>query len=240
MKVLSIGNSFSVDAHQWLHKLAEINGIDMQLYNLYIGGCSLERHWQEYENDTKEYELLVNGEKQYNISLRDGLNLDEFDVVTFQQASHFSGVPQTYFPFLANLLELVKAAQPKAKLYFHETWAYEVDSDHGGFAAYNNDQKEMFRRIGGAARLATDFIGGEIIPSGTVIQKLRETVPEFDYKNGGMSLNRDGFHLSLDYGRFAAAATWLYTLTGIKPQVDRFEDFDTELLNKIIDTVVSI
>ena len=98
----------------------------------------------------------------------------------------------------------------------------------------------MFRRIGGAARLATDFIGGEIIPSGTVIQKLRETVPEFDYKNGGMSLNRDGFHLSLDYGRFAAAATWLYTLTGIKPQVDRFEDFDTELLNKIIDTVVSI
>ena len=73
-----------------------------------------------------------------------------------------------------------------------------------------------------------------MIPTGTVIQALRETVPEFDYKNGGLSLCRDGYHLSWDYGRFAAAATWLHTLTGKKINVSYFEDFNPELLKKII------
>ena len=60
------------------------------------------------------------------------------------------------------------------------------------------------------------------------------------YKNGGLSLCRDGFHLSLDYGRFAAAATWLKTLTGIDVSVTEFEDFDIELLKKIVAVVNEI
>ncbi len=42
MKVLLIGNSFSRDAHKWLHQLAKRNGIEIETLNLYISGCSLQ------------------------------------------------------------------------------------------------------------------------------------------------------------------------------------------------------
>jgi len=80
-------------------------------------------------------------------------------------------------------------------------------------------------------------INAELIPVGTVIQYLRRNVAEFDYKNGGLSLCRDGFHLTLDYGRFAAAATWFRTITGIDVSATEFEDFDIELLKKIVAVV---
>ncbi len=41
MKVLSIGNSFSQDAHKWFHKLAEKNGVEVNTANLYIGGSDI-------------------------------------------------------------------------------------------------------------------------------------------------------------------------------------------------------
>ena len=49
--------------------------------------------------------------------------------------------------------------------------------------------------------------GGALIPSGDAIRCLRKNVTEFDYPNGGLSLHRDGFHLSLNHGRYAAL-TW--------------------------------
>ena len=71
----------------------------------------------------------------------------------------------------------------------------------------------MYEAIKASSEQVVKSLGIQLIPTGTVIQMLRETVAEFDFKNGGISLCRDGFHLSLDYGRFAAAATWLHTLT---------------------------
>ncbi|MGN1128615.1 MAG: DUF4886 domain-containing protein, partial [Candidatus Flemingiibacterium sp.] len=44
LKVLSIGNSFSQDAQRWLHDIAAADGVELLAKNLYIGGCSLERH----------------------------------------------------------------------------------------------------------------------------------------------------------------------------------------------------
>lgn len=141
---------------------------------------------------------------------------------------------ETYEPYLSSLVSVVREAQPDAKLYFHQTWAYEIDANHGGFANYNNNQTEMYHRIKDTSEKAAKSICAELIPTGTVIQALRETVPEFDYKNGGLSLCRDGFHLSWDYDRFAAAATWLHTITGKKNNASYFEDFNPELLKKII------
>ena len=51
MRILSIGNSFSQDAHKWLNKLASDNGIELENVNLYIGGCSLETQWYNFKND---------------------------------------------------------------------------------------------------------------------------------------------------------------------------------------------
>ena len=38
MKILSVGNSFSQDAHRWLHHIAGLSGVSMETVNLYIGG----------------------------------------------------------------------------------------------------------------------------------------------------------------------------------------------------------
>ena len=238
MKVLSIGNSFSQDAHKWLHKLAQKNGVDIESANLYIGGCTLEMHWNNVLGNKADYSLELNGARgERFVSLYEALTMDEWDVVTLQQASPFSGRPQSYFPYLPNLVNLVRELQPSAKIYFYQTWSYERDRESSSFNAYNCDQKEMFRRIEDASEMASKVIGAPIIYVGRVIQNLRENVEEFDYKKGGLSLNRDGFHLTLDYGRFAAAATFFCTLTGKHVKIDGFEDFDADILKKIIKTV---
>ncbi len=143
----------------------------------------------------------------------------------------------TYEPYLSLLANTVRKLQPDAKLYFHQTWAYETDSNHEGFANYNNNQTEMYRCIKETSEKAARTINAEIINVGDVIQTLRESVSEFDYENGGISLCRDGFHLSLDYGRFAAAATWLRKITGMEIPTTKFEDFDFNLLRKILAVV---
>lgn len=238
MKILSIGNSFSQDAHKWLHKLAKDNGIELETANLYIGGCSLETHWKNAQENNAHYDLELKGENaKRKISIAEALELKKWDIITVQQVSSLSGIYETYEPYLSSLVSVVRKAQPDAKIYFHQTWAYETDSVHGGFVNYNNNQAEMYRCIIETSKKAAHSINAELIPSGKVIQTLRETVLEFNYKKGGLSLCRDGFHLSLDYGRYAAAATWLHTIMGIKISATDFEDFNPELLKKINDVV---
>jgi hypothetical protein len=61
---------------------------------------------------------------------------------------------------LTELVAFVREKCPKAKIYFHQTWAYEIDSDHGGFVNYNRDQQEMYRRICDCAEIACRLIAG--------------------------------------------------------------------------------
>ena len=246
MKLLSIGNSFSQDAHRYLHKLAIKAGFDLETVNLFYGGCSLQQHWEFYEQDLAELYIHFNGGAfERKVSLKEALEADTYDVITLQQASPSSGVPKTYFPYLQKLADLVKEKQPNAKIYFHQTWAYEKGAEHGGFLKYDKNQYEMYRRIIDASEMASVVINAPIIPCGKVIQTLRDTVKEFDFDNGGLSLNRDGFHLSLDYGRFAAAATFLRVLSEQPIKIDKFDHFDTEandfsIVSKILDVVEDV
>lgn len=249
MNILSIGNSFSQDAHKWLHKLAVANGLEVDTVNLYIGGCSLEQHWQNAVQNAAEYDLEINGGSAVGkTSITQALAMDTFDAVTLQQASHVSGMFESYTPYITELAELIREKQPSARLWFHQTWTYEKSTPHASFsnyyhqifANYNFDQEEMFRRIERCSERAAKLIGADLIRVGTVIQKLRRSVPAFDYEAGGLSLSRDGYHLSWDYGRYAAAATWLYTLTDALPKAEPFEDFDTALLKNIIKAVAAV
>lgn len=238
MKILSIGNSFSQDAHKRLHRLAKANGVELETANLYIGGCSLRMHWDNVENNVAAYSLELNGNPgERKISIMEALQLKKWDIITLQQVSGESGIYETYEPFLSSLAALVKKEQPDTKLYFHQTWAYEINSNHKDFANYNKNQITMYQCIEEASKTAAQSIDAPIIPSGKIIQTLRQTLSEFDYRNGGLSLCRDGFHLTLDYGRFAVAATWLRSLAGQDIKTMSFEDFDPELLRKIIDVV---
>lgn len=241
MKILSIGNSFSEDAHRWLHSLAETQGEDIYTANLYIGGCSLETHWINDSENNAFYDFQLNGNPaEEKISISDALSREIWDIVTVQQVSQLSGITETYEPYISVILGKVKKLLPEAKIYLHRTWAYETDAEHPGFVNYGNDQKEMYRKIVSATKEIAEALDIEIIPTGDVIQVLRESVPEFDYGNGGASLCRDGYHLTYDTGRFAASATWFRTLTGKKISLSDFEDFDKTLISKILSVVNSI
>lgn len=215
MKILSIGNSFSQDAQHWLHDLAEADGVEVRAVNLFIGGCSLERHAANLRENSREYDLEINGgPASGKISIGEALEAEDWDVVTLQQASRDSGRPQSYVPYLLTLADYVRRAVPRAGLWIHQTWAYETDSQHDGFLQYNSDQGEMFRRLSDAYEAASRLAGAPLIRVGEALQALRDQTPAFDYAKTGRSLCRDGFHLSLDYGRYAAAAVWYETLAG--------------------------
>lgn len=238
MRILSIGNSFSMDAHNWLHQIAESYGDDIHAVNLYIGGCSLERHYNNLQSAEAAYEAWVNGAFSAKSSIPEALQ-EKWDIITLQQVSHLSGLPESYEPFLKTLYDAVKEACPDSTIMFHETWAYEQGADHPGYINYNNDQKEMHRKVHDTVTKIAAAYGCDVIPAGDVIQYMRQFIPEFDCAKGGLALNRDGYHLTYIYGRYAAALTWYAVLTGKIPEDVRFipetedEKADPELLQKI-------
>lgn len=213
-RTLTIGNSFSQDALAYVHQIARADGIDWEPNNLYIGGCPIETHHQNYIEKAQAYSLEINGKTTGRmVSINEMLADGTYDAVTTQQASHFSGMPDTYV-LLPELIGWVWDAQPLAKVYLQETWAYEIDSTHGAFPQYHSDQRYMYECLRDAYRNAAKQVDAALIPSGDVVQYFREHVTRYDYAHGGLSLNRDGFHLSIPYGRYLNSAVWFETLLG--------------------------
>lgn len=212
VKILAIGNSFSDDATFFLHDMAKCGGVDLKVVNLFIGGCVLQLHWENIVNNADDYDRQLNGEQsEKQVSIDEALHEDDWDFITLQQGSRDSGIPETYYPYLKKVSEYVGNQCPNAKQFLHQTWAYEIDSDHSAFPKYNSDQANMFSCIKNCYDTVSEEYGLKIIPSGSIIQALRST-PVFDYKNGGKSLCRDGFHMDYLYGRYATCAAWYEVL----------------------------
>lgn len=208
IKVLSIGNSFSEDAQYYLHDISMHGEEEIYCVNLYIGGCSLEIHCMNIKENKKAYRYEVNGKHTDRYRAIEEVLLEEkWDFITFQQASWLSGDEKTYIPYFDELYRFVKE-RSDATLLIHETWAYEVSESLDA-----EKREEMYNNISRTYKKIAKKYGMNIIPVGDVIQTLRST-EEFDYFAGQPSLNRDGQHLGLDYGRYAAALTWYKVLTG--------------------------
>jgi hypothetical protein len=219
IRLLTIGNSFSQDAvEQYLYELGKEVGVHMIIGNAYKGGQSLEQHWTDLtqSHDVYEYRKVVNGVR-YNTphALLPPIITDEqWDFISFQQASHYSGLTTTYEPFLSQLVQYtdsIKTGQD-VRYGWHMTWAYSKDSNHGGFANYSRRQDVMYDSIRYAVQW-TQILHPEFsfcVPCGTAIQNARTTYL-------GDNMNRDGYHLDLKIGRYTAACTWLEILTGISP-----------------------
>ena len=114
MKILSIGNSFSQDAHKWLYDVCKSAGKEIYNANLYYGGCTLYGHWNFYVNDQAAYDYEIKGEPTRKISLAEALRAEDWNIITFQQASPNCGKYETYQPFLCDLHKVVKEACPNA------------------------------------------------------------------------------------------------------------------------------
>ena len=214
IKILSIGNSFSVDAmrNHLYPMLKEAGCTDIRLGILYIGGASIDTHYDNVRLDRAKYQYqeTTDGKWTYTEDYKasDAFALTDWDIVTMQQASPDSGRGIS-FGNLGALIDLVRPQIGDAKLYWHMTWAYQQDSDHSAFPNYNRDQMRMYK---GIVRATTDkiltndnFVG--YFPVGTTIQNLRTS-------SLGDTLTADGYHLKDTYGDYAAALTWFCYLTG--------------------------
>ena len=213
MKIRAIGNSFSQDATRYLQEVARSAGEDLFVRNLYIGGCSLERHAQNIKTGEEAYAYEEDAKKICMMSVTDGLKAEKWDFVTVQQVSGKSGRIETYEPFMGELIAHIKENAPQARIVFHRTWPYEKGSAHGDFPSYGCDRDEMYRCIVSASTEAAGRYGLDIIGSGDAVYRA-VWLNAFDPEHAGPSLYRDGFHLSLTYGRYLAALVWFKFFTG--------------------------
>lgn len=213
IKVLAIGNSFSEDAvEHYLFELARAQGDSLIIGNAFIPGCSIDRHDANLAGDSARYEYrkVVGGIRyvRRGWTLKDIICNEQWDIISLQQASQLSGIPSSFI-HLGKFKRQVESYATNLHVQFvwHMTWAYAKDFTSSRFKAYDYNQYSMYSRIVSTMLNVLPGVGiKRIIPTGITIQLMR-------YRLGDV-LNRDGFHLSLTVGRYAAACTWCEFLTG--------------------------
>jgi len=215
LKVLGIGNSFSVDTMHFLEDIARAEGFEsVALGNLYISGCKLQTHAANAAGNLPAYKFYMNYDGQWTTiegcTLEYALKNQDWDIITMQQGSSNSGEAATYEPYLTQLIEYVNKTKtnPNARLAWNMTWAYQSDFEKSMFDHYDRDQMKMYNAIIDTVKSTvvphTEF--SYIMPVGTAIQNARTSYV-------GDTLTRDGYHLS-ELGRVIGSYTWLATFMG--------------------------
>lgn len=216
LKLLFIGNSFSDDTIQWMYEIATDLGIEVVIENMYIGGCSIDTHYSNIINDKPAYQWVhrVNNSwvRTSNYTLAEAIVGQDWDFISLQQASGSSGIPSTYsqLQYLIDEVRYYLIDEDHTQIVWNMTWAYQGNSTHADFAKYNNNQATMYEAICNSVQTKVLPIEDikTVIPNGTSIQNARTSFV-------GDTLNRDGYHLSNDLGRYIAGLTALKALTGV-------------------------
>lgn len=216
LKILAIGNSFSVDCMQYVYEIAKAAGVrNVKLGNLYIGGCSLARHLSNAQEDKAAYTYYTYKDGKWvtekNYKMSDAVKSEDWDFISFQQESGTSGKPDTYND-LNELMPIVEGlcTNKNVEFIWHMTWAYQADSTNEKFDKYQWKQDVMYQSIVDAVKekIVSNGKITRIVPNGTAIQNARTSYL-------GDTLTRDGYHLSKDEGRIIAGLSMVATTVGI-------------------------
>ena len=151
LKVLMIGNSFSICVLRRLPAVLRELGAKGDVASLYIGGCPLLRHvaniaaaghadhrpylatWHfdsvARQEDVPFIHALSRNERPdgstyYMGNIPAMLAADRWDVVTIQQASHESWNWDNYLPWADILIDCIKTHAPQARIVIQQTWSY--------------------------------------------------------------------------------------------------------------------
>ena len=130
IKILCIGNSFSMDATLCLPQLIVDMGVPNSkqcVYCAMYAGASLDYWWEHCSRgDTIAYLYRMSGTKLEDRpwTVAELLHLP-WDVVILQQASVYSDQLETYRPYLKNMVEMVRreSANPDVTIAFQMTWS---------------------------------------------------------------------------------------------------------------------
>ena len=242
VKVLMIGNSFSICVLEHLPQVAADRGVELDLASLYIGGCSLKRHMENVGRDGDEdFKPYLYGRNRFGKYVQGKANVCEvlretkWDIVTIQQASHDSWKPETYHPYGDDLVAKIRELAPQAKIYVQETWSYAPWDKRLG--KWGVDQNEMYAKLHQAYGDFAKRHGLAVIPFGTAVQEWRRRLPVKyaenslggDVVGGGNQEERDHFKRTADgnwvpncdvchlgrKGEYFQALVWAKTLLGV-------------------------
>lgn len=198
VRVLSIGNSFSLDAFAYVPFLMEelAPGTQVDFGVLYIGGCRLVRHDENLKGAKAEYDFHqfhAGADKwvcRKGVSIQEGMAAENWDIIILQQQSADSRYYSTYQPYLDHLIDYIHTDKPKAKIAWLLTQAY----GEGYKELKGMTSDEMWARTDEASERVMKETGVNIlIPAGTAIQNARYTPLDRFGKFG--HLVNDGYHL---------------------------------------------
>nr|DAU65838.1 MAG TPA: protein of unknown function (DUF4886) [Caudoviricetes sp.] len=209
LKILAIGNSYTVDGTAYLGDIVEKSGADLSkccLYRIIQGSSSFETWVDKYKSsETVKMDRLAG---TYSMGKTSGslkeLLAQDWDIIVIQQVSTLATKFDKWEPSLKEYMEILRrnCINQNMCIGFHLIHAYWTGYGDApvGIARYNeivNSVKRLVQEVG------IDLI----IPSGTAIQNARNTLLQTEY-----DITRDGSHLSYGVGRYLSACTWFQVL----------------------------
>lgn len=236
-KVLCIGHSYSLNATEYLCRLALSQGVDMTVGVAFCGNCSSTTHLHALENDWVYGESGDVGRgyyKKYTPNTPEGENLhktltemigdEDWDCIIFQDKVDDAGFFDVFKDDLAALAGKVRTMRGlrRTKFLYHRFWSLEKTEyipQNGSidmFSNYDDDQATMDAALQEAGDKAAALIGAQIIPCGDAFTLARES-GRYDPTADGISLNKDTSAHASDAGKYLAACVWYEMLTNRIP-----------------------
>ena len=225
LKVLDIGNSYTIDATNLLPLIAEASGSDLSticIYRTYRSGGSFKNWYDVYQDcDTAPYSVSKvagdlpstcptgNGAEQDGSLFRRVLTEETWDLILIRTVSTYAPYYEqwnlpTRAGYLDELLALIHQHQPTAEIGFeivHSFWSdYTANTEHSSLLRWE-------KIADSARRFCSDYGIDFVIPYGTAIQNLRSSSLNNEY-----DLTRDGSHCCMGLGQYTAACCYYEAL----------------------------
>lgn len=150
LKVLTIGNSLSVDAGHMLGYIAKLEGMEnVRFSTLYYGGCTLRQHVNFLTANTTEYRWydtnitdlqnttdadtkpVVSMSAAKQVTMYDGIVADNWDIIILQQGVFEASNSESHGEDLQTLINYVMkhATNPNVVLMWNMIWAGPVEDE---------------------------------------------------------------------------------------------------------------
>lgn len=226
LRILDIGNSYSLGATRLLPLIADASKADlgtMCVYHCYRGGGSF-KNWVDIYNDkdtTNTYSITkVIGGLSANVQtgkggagdgelFRKALTDEIWDLIIIHQISTYAPYYSKWNTnsaagYLDELISIIKKHQPNAELGFHLVHSYW--GEYSGNA--EKSSYDRWQLIANSVKsFCEDYNVDIVIPYGTAIQNLRASSLNNEY-----DLTRDGTHCGYGLAEYTAACCYFESL----------------------------
>ncbi len=232
LRVLDIGNSYTVDVTSYLDNLITASGVDVDDMCIYYAnrGSASYKNWYDvyHDTDTSTYTIgqiaggldsdIVTGTGAIGDGelFRKALSDNEWDLIIIHQYSSYAPYYDQWEDdsnagYLSQLIRLLRMHQPQATLGFLLTHSYA--SNYGSNS--EGSSLDRWQLIADSAkRLRVNYGFDFIIPYGTAVQNLRSSSLNTLNSDTGYynDFTTDGTHCASGLGDYVASCCYFQSL----------------------------